>query len=240
MWCDVAALHTFYASPLGRVARRMVGRAIRSTWPNVENMRLLGLGYPVPYLGRFRGEAERVAAGMPGPQGVVPWPADGAGQAVLIDETSLPFPDRMFDGVLVVHALECTESVRPLLREIWRVLADGGRLLVVVPNRRGIWAHFDRTPFGMGTPYSTSGLKSVLNEALFQPERSSTALCVPPMQSNLILRTAPFCETIGLRWFKTFAGIILVEATKQVYAGHLLFDEVAAGAVRSGVPRSIP
>jgi hypothetical protein len=28
--------------------------------------------------------------------------------------------------VLLVHAIECTEQVRPFLREIWRVMADGG------------------------------------------------------------------------------------------------------------------
>ena len=30
-----------------------------------------------------------------------------------------------------------------MMRELWRVLADGGRMIVVAPNRRGLWARFD-------------------------------------------------------------------------------------------------
>jgi hypothetical protein len=41
-----------------------------------------------------------------------------------------------------------------LLREVWRVLAPNGRLLAVVPNRRGLWARIDTTPFGHGRPFS--------------------------------------------------------------------------------------
>ena len=46
--------------------------------------------------------------------------------------------------------LEMTNDPGTLLREAWRVLAAGGRLLVVVPNRRGLWARMDTTPFGHG------------------------------------------------------------------------------------------
>src|SRR2546430_2803869 len=33
---------------------------------------------------------------------------------------------------------------KTMLKEVWRVLAGGGRLLIVVPNRRGVWARLDR------------------------------------------------------------------------------------------------
>ena len=55
-----------------------------------------------------------------------------------------------------------------MMREAWRVLADSGRLIVVVPNRRGIWARFEqRSPFGHGHPYSQGQIKRLMRDSLF-------------------------------------------------------------------------
>src|SRR3546814_5372441 len=116
----------------------MVRRAVRSVWPDVTGQRLVGLGFAAPYLRQFMGEAERVLAFMPASQGVMHWPPDGAGLVSLVEETDLPLPDYSVDRVLLAHGLENADSLRGLLREIWRVLTGDGRLLVVVPNRRGI------------------------------------------------------------------------------------------------------
>src|SRR3989442_1581347 len=101
-------------------------------------MRMVGIGYPTPYLGLFRDEAERCLAFMPAAQGVVKWPSDRPALAALVDEDELPLPEAAVDRVLLVHAIETSQNVGALLREVWRVLAAGGRLLVVVPNRRGL------------------------------------------------------------------------------------------------------
>jgi SAM-dependent methyltransferase len=180
---------------------------------------VLGIGYAAPYLRPFREEAERTIALMPASQGVVYWPSEGPGLSALADEAELPLPDMSVDRVLLVHGLECTEQLRPMMREIWRVMAGGGRLLVVAPNRRGIWARIDRTPFGHGSPYSPSQLKHTLRENMFVPERSARALFIPPVRSRFLLGSAPAWEEIGERWFKAFAGVYLVEASKQIYAG---------------------
>jgi len=220
MWTDAVDLRDFYASGLGRVARRMIGRRIRAVWPDVRGLTVLGLGYGTPFLGPFRAEAARVIAVMPARQGVLYWPAEGAGLTTLAEETDLPLPDRSVDRLLLVHALECTERTRPMMREIWRVLADGGRLLVVVPNRRGLWAQFERTPFGHGRPYSSGQLSRGLRDVMFTPYQARTALYVPPVHSRIVLSSALAWEEIGQRWFTAFAGIVVFEATKQIYAGH--------------------
>jgi len=154
MYVDVVDLRDFYLSRLGQVARRMIRRRMRLIWPDLAGMRVLGLGYATPYLRPFRDEAERVVAAMPASQGVLAWPAEGPNAVALVEESELPFQDYSIDRVLLVHGLEYSEQVRPLLKEIWRVMAGGGRLLVVAPNRRGIWARIDRTPFGQGHPYT--------------------------------------------------------------------------------------
>ena len=218
MWTDVVDLRDFYVSTLGQVARRMVRRRLRELWPDVTGQNVLGLGYAVPYLNGFREEAERVLAAMPAGQGVLHWPPDEAGLTTLIDELELPFPDLSMDRVLLIHALECAEQVRPLMREIWRVLSGSGRLLVVGPNRRGIWARLERTPFGHGLPYTPGQLSRVLRDNLFTPLVSHPALFVPPVHSRMVLSSAPAWEQIGRRIFTTFSGVVMTEAVKQIYA----------------------
>ncbi len=188
-------------------------------WPDLRGMRLLGIGYATPFLSAVSAETERTVALMPASQGVLGWPPDGRNLVALADEDELPFADYSIDRVLLVHALETSEPAGPMLKEIWRVLAGGGRLLIVAPNRRGIWARLDRTPFGSGRPYTMSQLSHLLREELFTPVATNAALFVPPVaRCSMVLRSAPAWERIGKRWFPRFAGVVLIEATKQIYA----------------------
>jgi SAM-dependent methyltransferase len=217
MSIDVVDLRDFYAQRLGAVARHLVGRGVRRRWGDSRGQRVLGVGYATPYLGLFREEAERTLAFMPAAQGVVKWPSAKPALSALVDEFELPLPDAAVDRVLLVHALEMSNDPTALLREIWRVLASGGRLLAVVPNRRGLWARMDTTPFGHGRPYSRTQIMSLLREAWFTPVDWSEALFVPPIRSGWFLRSAVAWERVGAVVSSPFAGVHIVEATKQVY-----------------------
>ncbi|WP_340115930.1 methyltransferase domain-containing protein [Pelagibius sp. 7325] len=221
MWHDVVDLREFYESRRGQVARHMVRRAVRSVWPDVKGQRLLGLGFATPYLRQFMSEAERVLAFMPASQGVMHWPQEGPGLVSLVEETDLPLPDYSVDRVLLVHGLENADSLRGQLREIWRVLTGDGRILVVVPNRRGIWSRSDRTPLGWGHPYSAAQLSRALRDNMFTPTRTERALYVPPIANYTFLRSAPAWERMGARFFPTFSGVVMIEAGKQLYAGSM-------------------
>jgi SAM-dependent methyltransferase len=214
---DVVDLRNFYAHPLGTVARRFVGRGVRRLWRTTAAMRVLGVGYATPYLGLFREDAERCLAFMPAVQGVVKWPSEKPTLAALVDDCELPLPDAAVDRILLVHALEMSHDVAALLREVWRVLAPGGRILAVVPNRRGLWARVDTTPFGQGRPYSRSQLTHLLREAWFTPTAWGEALYVPPIDRRWFLGAAPAWERTGAAMSAPFAGVHLVEASKQVY-----------------------
>ena len=217
MSIDVVDLRTFYTQRLGIVARRFVGRGIRARFADTRGLSVLGVGYPTPYLGLFREEAERCLAFMPAAQGVVKWPTNRPGLAALVDELEQPLADSSIDRVLLVHALEMAHDPAALLREVWRVLAAGGRLLAVVPNRRGVWARMDTTPFGHGRPYSRSQIVHLLRETWFTPTGWGEALHVPPVARGWFLRSAAAWERIGAVVAAPFAGVHLVEATKQVY-----------------------
>src|SRR5580704_1494473 len=218
MASDVVDLRDFYRTLLGQVARRMIREAVRRMWPELHGLRLLGIGYPAPFLSAIGGDTERTIALMPASLGVLAWPSEGANLATLADEGELPFADFSLDRVLLIHALETSDQAGPMLKEVWRVLAGGGRLLIIAPNRRGIWARLDRTPFGFGRPYTMSQLSRLLRDDLFTPVATATALFVPPTRSRMVLRSTRAWERIGARFFPTFAGVVLVEATKQIYA----------------------
>src|SRR5215216_5070477 len=217
MSLDVVDLRNFYAQPLGTVARRFVGRGIRSRWNELRTLRVLGVGYPTPYLGLFREEAERCLAFMAAAQGVVKWPSSRPTLTALVEEHDLPLPDAAVDRVLLVHAIEMSHDAPGLLREVWRVLSPGGRLLAVVPNRRGLWARMDTTPFGHGRPYSRTQINHLLRDTWFTPIGWSEALYVPPISRGWFLRSAVAWERTGATISAPFAGVHIVEATKQVY-----------------------
>jgi SAM-dependent methyltransferase len=214
---DVVDLRNFYAQRLGVVARRFVGRGIRARWKDTRAQRVLGIGYAIPYLGLFRQEAERCLALMPASQGVVRWPSTRPALAALVEEDELPLTDSAVDRVLLVHSLEMSVDAAELLREVWRVLAPGGRLLAVVPNRRGLWARMDTTPFGYGRPYSRTQITQLLRETWFTPIGWDEALYVPPVGRGWFLRSAVAWERTGATLSAPFAGVHIVEATKQVY-----------------------
>ncbi len=219
MWMDAVDLRDFYATSLGRVAKRMVRRKIRFLWPDVTGMGMLGIGFATPFLSPFRSEAGRIMAAMPAMQGVTHWPDNGDGLTILADELELPFPDMSVDRVILVHALESAENVRPMMREVWRVMKGSARLLVVAPNRQGLWARFERTPFGHGQPYSAAQLSRLLRDTMFTPCQSSSALFVPPTRWRMVLSSSSAIENIGERFFTSFAGVVIAEASKQIYEG---------------------
>lgn len=218
MTADAHTAADFYGTARGSVAARLLRARLLSMWPELHGQSVLGVGYAAPYLRLWRDQAARCVAVTPAQMGVTRWPAGAPCLSCTAEEDALPFPDLMFDRVLLVHGLESADNARGMLREIWRVLKDDGRLLVVTPNRTGVWAYLESTPFGHGQPYSLSQLGRLLAGALYRVERRDTALWVPPTHSRLVLRSADLVERTGRRLTPTFAGVILTEAVKDVYA----------------------
>ncbi len=217
MSLDVVDLQTFYASPLGVVTQRFLTQVVRSRWDACTGLAVMGVGYASPCLGLFREEAVRVLAFMPAEQGVVNWPASGLSASALVETTALPLPDSCIDRVLVLHALEVSEQPRELLAEAWRILTPGGRMILIAPNRGGLWSRVDTTPFGHGQPYSRGQLRDLMRETMFSPIYWGEALYGAPFARRSLLRLAPALERFGARFSLPGAGVLVVEATKQLY-----------------------
>ena len=220
MHLDVLDLRNFYyRSPLGRAAQKVIRDQLVSIWPEAKAQCVVGYGFAVPLLRPYLGEARRVIGLMPGPQGVMPWPAGMPNVSVLCEEAEWPIQTGAADKLVLMHGLETAENPSAVLDECWRVLGPGGRAVFIVPNRAGIWSRTDKTPFGFGRPYSLGQLETQLRQHGFATERAMSTLYQPPSYRKVWRRMAGLLETSG-RHLPFFAagGVLFVEVSKQVPA----------------------
>ncbi len=215
---DIVDLSEFYASRLGSATRRALTGRLKPMLSGLSGAKVAGIGYAMPYLTDCVPEAEAQFAFMLARQGVFAWPEGEAVRSALVDECELPLVESAVDIALVVHGLEFTDAPEDMLKEIWRVLAPQGRLILVVPNRRGVWARFDSSPFGHGQPFSRPQIAALLREGRFLINSWSNALYFPPSTSGAVLSSAGLVETVGRRVMPAISGVLVVEAVKQVYA----------------------
>lgn len=217
MRTDILEFHEFYSTPLGLMARDIIAARLSEAWGTAPRLSLAGFGYANPYLDPFS-EATRRLVLSPGAQGAMRWPAEGANSAALVASRHWPLPDASLDRVLVAHGLEEAPAPHRLMREIWRVLADDGRVIIIASHRRGAWSVIDSTPFAAGRPYLKHQLNALLQATMFRATAWSSALFFPPFQMRFLLRAAGAWERAGARVWPGFGGVLMVEATKEMLA----------------------
>ncbi|MEO1150002.1 MAG: methyltransferase domain-containing protein [Pseudomonadota bacterium] len=233
MRTDILDLHHFYESPLGGLAVASVAAPVKAAWGEAAGLRMAGFGFAAPYLALFP-QARATLALAPDAQGVMRWPVQEDGEpggrsqgnraaagplknrACLVHEGFWPLPDRSVDRLLIVHGLEEVRDATRLLREVWRVLADDGQLIIVAAQRRGLWAAFDTTPMAAGRPWLRGQLSRLLEQSLFAPRLWHRALNFPPIAHALAYRMAPSLDRIGKTVWPGFCGALVVEAEKNV------------------------
>ena len=221
MYDDVIALRDFYKTPLGlHVAGQMQLHMTRFWQADGSGCNVMvgyGLGW-LPPTSRHHDVTENLFSLMLARFGVIAWPDSVPNRCGLVESHALPLPDVQIDRLMLAHALEFDAEPGRLLDECWRVLDGMGRLLVVVPNRRGLWARLEHTPFGHGRPYSSRQLCQLLDAHGFVPKRTYRTLCLPPLHNRAMIRFATTIERLGQRWWPALGGMLLVEAEKKLYA----------------------
>ena len=218
---DILTLREFYSTLLGKFVRAKLARLALDRWPSTQGDAMLGVGYATPVLRFFlrqSGPNAAIIAAMPRALGAMYWPTRGDNHTVMADAHTLPLAPNAIHRAVVMHALEFSEDAEAAMKELWRVLAPGGRALLCVPNRRSIWSGVHATPFGHGTPYSVAQLRALAERAGFTPMHTDSVVFIPPLQSRLLLKAATVFE--WLAWLLPRAGGVLVmEVEKQIYAG---------------------
>ncbi len=221
MWVDVLRLRDWYRTRTGCVAAGVVNDYIRKLWPALHGKKVLSLGYGLPYLEGYQDDPF-VFAAMPAQMGVIHWPASGDSRTLMTWEAELPFVDETFDYILLTHALEFSGNPDYLMQELARVLKPDGRVLIVVPNRLGVWSRREITPFARGRPFSTLELNKLIRRNGFVVSQSVYGLFVPPTRRRWILRHAATFEKIGQRWRPPVGGLLLTEARKDLFGGRVV------------------
>jgi SAM-dependent methyltransferase len=217
MHLDVGTLRNFsYRSALGRAAQLAIRDQVLRFWPEADRQTVVGYGFAVPLLRPYLDRARRVVALMPAPQGVMPWPAGQPNVSVLCEEMHWPLETGHVDRLVLLHGLETCERPSDLLDEAYRVLGPGGEALFVLPNRSGLWARSDATPFGYGRPYSLGQLEAQLKHHDFVPEDHASVLYQPPSTRRFWMKTARFWERTGRAIPAVMAGgVMMVRASKR-------------------------
>ncbi|CUH75043.1 methyltransferase domain-containing protein [Tropicibacter naphthalenivorans] len=217
MHLDVKDLRDFYyRSALGRAAQKIIRAQMLAFWPEAQGLTVAGYGFAVPLLRPYLPDARRVIGMMPAPQGVMPWPASMPNVSVLCEEALWPLETGHVDRLVLMHGLETTERPSDVLDEAYRVLGPGGQVMFILPNRSGLWARSDRTPFGFGRPYSLSQLEDQLKRHDFVVEDYVSVLYQPPSSRRFWMKTGPIWERIGRAIPAVAAGgVMMVLASKR-------------------------
>lgn len=220
MRSTIINLQHFYDSDIGLIVQEVISEHINEFWPNVTGQRVMGCGYASPYMGAFsHGKPERSILMMPGEQEACAWPVGDKNTVFLSSEAQMPIEHASIDRLLLVHYLESCTDVRASLNEAWRVLKANGRVLVIVPNRMGAWAHAEWSPFGRGMPYTLTQLCGLMQENRFGHERHVGGLFMLPVpDSPVMLKASRMMERMGRSFIPFVAGVHIVEFSKQVYA----------------------
>ena len=221
MFDDVIALQDFYKTSLGLYLAGQLQPLVSSFWQSGPNSCNMMLGYGIDWLST--GETSvcvptNLVSMMPSRSGVIAWPFSSAKRSTLVDTHALPLPDVQVDRLLLAHMLEFDPEPGRLLEECWRVLDGTGKVLVVVPNRRGLWARLEYTPLGHGRPYSSRQLCQILKSHGFLPRVIRCVGFLPPFNNQMLMRFASSFERFGKLWWPALGGVLLVEADKILYA----------------------
>lgn len=210
----------FYKTKIGRVVRRIVRARIGSLWPHLDGLRVMGCGYAAPYLQPYMREAERVFS-LSGDVNSEAWPS---GEGVLnrlcvTNSEHFPLENSSIDRAIIVHGYEIMSGPSAYMAEVHRVLKPEGQVLLVVPNRNGWWMKAEWSPFGHGQPFTRRQICRALQEYGFVCEAIEGALFIPPVKFNVLLRSARALEAFGRFVVPAFAGVHVIEARKEVFAG---------------------
>ncbi len=237
MYVNAKDMKEFYFDERGAIVQRIIRNKIRKIWPDISNQTLIGIGYTSPFLIPFTKDTDNCFSLMPYDMGSVDYPLNGDSKTALIMEEELPFKNSSINKALLVHFLETTYKINEELREIWRVLDDEGKILIIVPNRTGLWSRIDNTAFGNGRPFSFKQISKILQNAMFDVTHHETALFTPPTKSKFIISMKPFWESLE-KIFPNFGGVHIIEAKKSLYRPALIGKTVKVNKIKSAIALS--
>ena len=216
MACTVKQLCDFYKTPLGEVVQVYINDIVKKFIPESTNIQfILGLGYVTPYLTRKLIQKNAVLSFTFNKMGGITWPNTTCSHTAIVHENHLPLANKSIDKLIVVHGLECSKNREQLLTEVNRIVAPDGEILIIFPNKAGIWSHTSNTPFAHGDHYTMSQLNDALSKDGWHIKAEERFLYFPPTQSLYTQSFFAPVEMMGSYFFPYFSGLNAITAKKQ-------------------------
>ncbi|MBN8648286.1 MAG: methyltransferase domain-containing protein [Caulobacterales bacterium] len=211
----------FYQSDLGKMVAELICEYTKACWidkpqKDLSNEDILGYGFSPPIISRLEINSTRKINYVLQNEITEDALHLAENNWVIGEETRTPFQDGQFEKILCLSGLEESENPVRTLRELWRILSPEGSLILIVPNRRGVWARFDNSPFGQGRPFSRTQLLNLISESLFEVEIARRILYAPPINHSIINKTCMNFEKMGEALWPTFGGLLFFELKKRV------------------------
>lgn len=222
MYIDAQQLVNFYSSSLGGKVKKRIFKKISSFLRPLAGEVWLGMDYALPYFDQVK-EREGLKcalAFMSMRQGAVQaWPHREESCTAIVDPEMLPLAESSVDKILLIHCLEFSKNPHLLLEELARVLKTQGEMVIIVPNRLGIWAHAEGTPFGYGVPYSQYQLLKLLHQCNFSVESLHTCLHFSPYKKGFFNFFWKRYSYLLAQFLPFFGGVWVAHVKKQIWQG---------------------
>ncbi|MCY3674923.1 MAG: methyltransferase domain-containing protein [Paracoccaceae bacterium] len=210
--------HFYFHTELGSFVNETLIAETNEIWPDKVSGSVLGYGFALPLLGQFLGKDSRIINLMPESLECQKWPAGKPNMSVHTLESNWPLPTASIERAILLHGLEFCENESAMLSECWRVLVPEGLMLIIVPNKSGVWSMNSSTPYGWGRSYSYGQLEKILSRHKLQLEHHSMALMVPPSNDGSLRIMAKTIEKTGKKLHqKVVGGIHLIVARKRIF-----------------------
>lgn len=136
----------------------------------------------------------------------------------------IPLPDNSVDYILLHHVLEFSKNPHSVLREVVRVLAPRGQLLIVAFNPwsvfgfRGLIERF----FRLSVPWAQHRLsKGRLTDWLYlmscEPAGYARGFYTLPVQNSRVRKVFGLLEPLAVKMGLPGSGFVMIHATKNVF-----------------------
>ena len=214
MLYDVGKINTFYNHAHGQMVAKLLREDLSNIWDPSKTASNLAVGFPF----YFFPEDVICPVLMPVEIGGIAWVHTQEIYTAIIDSNSWPLESDSIDCIFISHALEFITDHHSFLMEAGRVLKSAGKLILMVPHRRGLWLRTETTPFGHGTPFSKGQIFRLLKNTGLNPEKCTRSLFLPPFAYKLPEALSNQMEIVGEHLLQLLGGVLIVEATKMVYA----------------------
>ena len=208
-------LRSWFDSPLGLSLQAIETNRLRSILPNLYGKVILQLGA----LGKMN-----MIDSSPAPTRVV---IDllGNNHAVAVQgfPEALPFAGRSVDIALLPHTLDFASDPHQVLREVDRVLAPEGHVIVLGFNPLSMWGitrvfarRRGRVPW-CAHFFGVARIKDWLRLLEYEVTAGQMLYYRPPLQKESVMDRLYFLDKVGDRWWPLMAAAYLVVAKKRVY-----------------------